>query len=221
MGSGTIFLKMVPDPICVIETIFQIIILIMSVVVHEVAHGFAAYRLGDPTAKNLGRLTLNPIKHLDPFGSIIFPGLLLLANSGIVFGWAKPVPFNPYNLKNQKWGEAIVALAGPASNILLALVFGLFIRFGMNLSFVDDSMLQIASLIVFINLLLAIFNLVPIPPLDGSKILFSLLPYRFKYIRDFLERYGFFLVIFFIIFLWQFLYPLVSLLFVLITGLGL
>lgn len=203
------------------EIVFQIIILIMSAVVHEVAHGYAAFRLGDSTAKNMGRLTLNPLKHLDPFGSVILPALLALFNSGFIFGWAKPVPFNPYNLRSAKWGEALVAIAGPVSNILIALIFGLTLRFGLGYGFLSGPAADITAMIVFINLLLAIFNLVPIPPLDGSKILFAFLPYHLKHIRNFLERYSLILFLIFVFFLWDFVAPLVYVLFLLITSYGL
>ncbi len=203
------------------DPIFQIVILIFSVVVHEVAHGYAAYMLGDSTAKYQGRLTLNPLKHLDPFGSVILPFLLFLSNAGFLIGWAKPVPYNPYNLRNQRWGEAIVAFAGPLSNIVIALVFGLLLRFAVSMDLVQNvALLKITSLIIFINLLLAIFNLVPIPPLDGSKIFFTLFNIQYGPVRMFLERYGMILVLLFVFFLWQYVAPLVSGLFVLITGLG-
>ena len=162
----------------------------MSVIIHEVSHGFAAYLQGDMTAKYAGRLTLNPLKHLDPIGSIIVP--IVTSIAGFPFGWAKPVPFNPYNLRNQKWGELLVAAAGPASNILIAVVFGLFVRFSA-LS-VPHSFTFLAYQVVAINFALALFNLIPIPPLDGSKILFSFLPLRFSKIRWQLERYSLILV---------------------------
>ncbi|MSR73414.1 site-2 protease family protein [Candidatus Parcubacteria bacterium] len=198
------------------ETFFQIILLVMSVVVHEVSHGYAAFLLGDPTAKNQGRLTLNPIRHLDFFGSILIPAFLVITNAGFLFGWAKPVPYNPYNLRNQKWGEAIVAVAGPASNIFIASVFGLLIRFGAE--FLSPAFLKISAILVLINLMLAVFNLVPIPPLDGSKILFAFLPYHMQKFRMMLEQYGFFAVLIFIFFLSGFLAPIMSFLFSLITG---
>ncbi len=198
------------------ETFFQIILLVMSVVVHEVSHGYAAFLLGDPTAKNQGRLTLNPIRHLDLFGSILIPAFLVITNAGFLFGWAKPVPYNPYNLRNQKWGEAIVAVAGPASNIFIALVFGLLIRFGAE--FLSPAFLNISAILVLINLMLAVFNLVPIPPLDGSKILFAFLPYHMQRFRMMLEQYGFVVVLIFIFFLSGFLTPIMSFLFSLITG---
>ena len=196
------------------SVIFPIIIFIFSVIIHEVSHGYVAYLQGDNTAKFAGRLTLNPIPHIDLFGSIILPLILIFSHSPMVVGWAKPVPFNLYNLRNQRWGEALVAIAGPLSNICIALVFGFFIR----LSFLP-SLTEPFVYIVFVNLVLATFNLVPIPPLDGSKILFSILPYNMQNVRDFLERNGVYLLIFFVFFLWQFVFPIVSWEFNLITGL--
>ncbi|HEY0220869.1 MAG TPA: site-2 protease family protein [Candidatus Paceibacterota bacterium] len=195
--------------------LFPIIIFIFSVIIHEVAHGYAAYLQGDNTAKYAGRLTLNPWPHVDIFGSILLPLVLIISGSPMVIGWAKPVPFNPYNLRNQRWGEALVAAAGPLSNIVIAAVFGLFLRFGLFTSLSDPFIY-----IVFINLVLAVFNLVPIPPLDGSKILFSILPYSLRHVRDFLEKHGLILLIIFIFFLWDQVFPLVSIFFSLITGIS-
>ena len=206
-----------------IDFIFSILILIFSIVIHEVSHGYAAYLLGDNTAFYQGRLTLNPLKHLEWFGSFILP-VMSYFFGGFIIGWAKPVPFNPYNLQPQRWGlparagEAVVALAGPLSNICIAFVFGLALRFGFLTQF-GDSFVYTSATIVFINLILATFNLIPVPPLDGSKILFSLLPYRLQYIRNFLERNGLFIMIFFIFFLWKFVLPVVGWEFRLITGL--
>lgn len=204
-----------------IPIIFQIIVLVMSVVIHEVAHGYAALAMGDVTAKYAGRLTLNPIKHIDPIGSIIIPGILAILNSGIIFGWAKPVPYNPYNLKNKKWGEVIVAAAGPASNIILAIVFALLIRLSPIFEF-TPTVINLSLFIVLINLILAFFNLIPIPPLDGSKILAGFLPTRasLRY-REILGGYGFFLVFFIIFFMWQFLLILVLWLVEIMTGIAL
>ena len=201
---------------------FQIAILVFSVVVHEVSHGYAALALGDKTAQYAGRLTLNPVKHLDPFGSILLPFFLTLLG-GPVFGWAKPVPYNPYNLRNQKWGPAIVGAAGPAANIFLALIFGGIVRFlpdvalGSSAAFIVNFG-SIAATIALVNIFLAIFNLVPIPPLDGSKVLFSLLPWRWRNVQYFLEQYGFFLVLIFIFFFARLLLPLALFFFRLITG---
>ncbi len=189
----------------------------MSVVVHEVSHGYAALALGDPTAKYQGRLTLNPLPHLDLVGSIIVPLIGYFAG-GFIIGWAKPVPFNPYNLRSAKWGEALVAIAGPLSNISLAVVFGLIIRFASDYSFFSQSFLNLAGFVVFINIILAIFNLIPIPPLDGSKILFTILPYKWQAFRQSLERYGLILVFIFIFLFWQVMNPIVGFLFTLITG---
>lgn len=200
-----------------IDFIFSIVVLIFSVVVHEVAHGYMAYWLGDNTAKYEGRLNLNPLNHLELFGSFLLP-LMSYFLGGFIIGWAKPVPFNPYNLRDQKWGEAKVAFAGPLSNILIALFFGLLIRFGV-LASLGESFLYIGTMIVIINLVLATFNLVPIPPLDGSKILFNFLPYRMNGIRNWLEANGIFLALFFVFFLWKYILPVVYWEFSLITGL--
>lgn len=183
--------------------VLSIIILIMSVVVHEVAHGWMANYLGDPTAKLQGRLTLNPIPHLDLFGSIILPGLLVITGSPVLFGWAKPVPYNPWNLQG-KFAELKVALAGPLSNLILALIAGLIIRLGV----VTGEGLTLLIYVVLINCVLAVFNLIPIPPLDGSKILFELLPDKSVAIRENLERSGFILVILFILFAWPLVAPI-------------
>ena len=208
------------DPII---TIFSLIVLLFSVVIHELAHGSVAYSLGDPTAKYQGRLTLNPIKHLDPFGSVILPLLLLIVTGGQgpIFGWAKPVPVNPHNFRDQKWGSLKVALAGPLSNLSLALLFGLLIRF-IPLSFFNlmPGTLLIFSFIVQINIILALFNLLPIPPLDVHWILFSFLPESFYNVKSFLQQYGVFILILLIFFggLGG-LYSLVESVFRLITGL--
>lgn len=201
------------------EFIVIIAILIMSVVIHEVSHGVAALALGDSTAKYQGRLTLNPFAHLDPLGSVIVPMIGYLLGDFII-GWAKPVPFNPYNLKNQKWGEAIVAAAGPISNIIIAIVFGLIMRLVAPALNLNETFLSLASFVVIINITLAIFNLVPVPPLDGSKILFSILPYRMQSLRYSIERYGLILVIIFLTVIWRIISPFILYLFKLITGLS-
>ena len=202
-----------------IDGIFYIIVLIMSVVVHEVAHGYSAYLLGDNTARNSGRLTLNPLKHLDPFGSVILPLLLVLMNAGFVIGWAKPVPYNPANLRDEKKGTFLVAIAGILVNLVLVIFFGLLIRFAPLLGIpMSASFFKITSIIVILNLVLALFNLIPIPPLDGSKIMFSFLPYKYRYIENFLEKWGMFLLLFFIIFLWTKVSPIILIAFHLITG---
>ncbi len=199
--------------------IFQLAILLMSVVIHEFAHGWMAFRLGDVTAKNYGRLTLNPIKHLDIWGSLVVPFMIFVFSGGsAIFGWAKPVPFNPNNLRDQKYGIAKVAAAGPSANLLIALIFGLILRFNQSELFISSGMAQIFSLTVFLNILLAIFNLIPLPPLDGSKILFTFLPDSLRDIRMFLEQYGMFIILFFIFFAFQWVLPLIELIYRLIVG---
>jgi Zn-dependent protease len=200
------------------EVIFSIAVLIFSVVIHEISHGYVAYFLGDPTAKYAGRLSINPIKHSEFIGSILVPFITSLA--GFAFGWAKPVPFNPYNLRAKKWGEAIVAIAGPLSNLFIAVVFSLVFRF-VDLSLFNEATVYMLSVIVLVNISLAIFNLVPIPPLDGSRILGSLLPYQFRYIQDKLEQNAFILILIFVFFLWDFVAPVVPWLFQIFTGITL
>jgi Zn-dependent protease len=203
--------------------IFQLAVLVMSVVIHEVSHGMVALWQGDPTAKLMGRLTLNPIKHLDLWGSFLVPLMLFVFSGGnFLFGWAKPVPYNPYNLRNQKWGAAMVGAAGPASNFAIALVFGIALRFfpgASQLPFLEN-LAQLFAVIVMLNLLLGVFNLVPIPPLDGSKLLYSILPPHMSHIKTYLEQYGFFILLFFIFFAFRAIFPLVSALFSLITGMS-
>ncbi|MCR4311457.1 MAG: site-2 protease family protein [Candidatus Taylorbacteria bacterium] len=201
-----------------LDPIFSIAILIVSVIIHEVSHGYAALYLGDSTAQYAGRLSLNPVKHLDPIGSIIVPFVLSLIPPHIVFGWAKPVPVNPYNLRDQRWGEVLVAAAGPLSNLVIALIFGLLIRFNSADPFLSAPFLHIAAMLVLINLLLAVFNLVPIPPLDGSKIFFGLLPERFYAFKEWFTRNYLMVFLFFVFFVWQFVNPLVFFLFRLVTG---
>jgi len=209
-----------------IDAIFYIFVLIMSIVIHEVAHGYSAYLLGDDTARLSGRLTLNPIKHLDPFGSVILPLLLFISTKGsFLIGWARPVPYNPANLRNGRMGNLIVAVSGIATNLLVAILFGLSIRFAPIFGlppydpFLMHPFYKISTIIVMLNLVLALFNLIPIPPLDGSKILFSLLPTRFRYIENFLERFGIIFLLFFIIFIWSKVSSIIFVAFSLITGL--
>lgn len=200
------------------EYIFLIVILIFSIVIHEISHGAMANYLGDPTAKYAGRLTLNPIKHLDPIGSVLVPLFLIIMRSPFLIGWAKPVPINPYNFRDQKYGSAKVAMAGPGANLLLALFFGLVIRF---FSGVIDSpaLFSMFGLIVFINILLAVFNLLPIPPLDGSHVLFTFLPYSMEHLKIALSQYGFFiLILFFFLGGFRILSPIIFGIYSLITG---
>ncbi len=175
-------------------------ILVISIVLHEVAHGHAANLLGDPTARLAGRLTLNPLKHIDPVGSVFIPVLLALSNSPLLFGYAKPVPYNPYNLKPRAWlpmsaTEAFVAAAGPLTNLALALFAGFIIRISPGLG-APEPFIDAMSIAVYVNIFLALFNLIPIPPLDGSKVLTVLLPGKlaasYEELRGRLEGYGMF-----------------------------
>ncbi len=211
-----------------IDSIFYVIILIMSVVVHEVAHGYSAYLLGDDTARLSGRLTLNPIRHLDLFGSIVLPLMLVLSQTGFVIGWAKPVPYNPDNIKSGKKGILIVSISGILANLFLVLFFGLLIRFlpviGMPVFGIDGNLnpiYKISTIIVLVNIVLAMFNLIPIPPLDGSKVLFYFIPVKYRHIENFLERFGFLILILFIIFVWNLLTPIIGYIFNFITGFSL
>jgi Zn-dependent protease len=220
-----------------IDGIFYVIVLIISIVIHEFSHGYSAYLLGDDTARHQGRLTLNPLKHLDPFGSVILPLLLIISNTGFVIGWAKPVPYNPANLKKGKWSNVIVAFSGIAANLLMAIIFGIMVNlapiFGLPeytynfyLSLFQNIHLMhpfyaISTFIILLNLILALFNIIPIPPLDGSKILFSFIPPQFRYIENFLEKCGMFVLLFFIIFLWKYVSPLIYIAFSFLTGMSL
>ena len=205
---------------------FYLLTLVYSVIIHEVSHGVVALWLGDLTAKYADRINLNPLKHIDPFGSVILP-ILLVMSTGFAFGWAKPVPYNPYNLRNQKWGPTLVALAGPGSNFLLAFIAALiakllpltllnktdilerFIgiisgrgdfveRFGLFADALAGSLPSIVFglllLVIFWNVVLACFNLLPVPPLDGSKLLYALVPLSERTVF-FLEQYSIFLLI--------------------------
>lgn len=195
--------------------IFFFIIVIPSAIIHEYAHGWMADQLGDPTARYAGRLTLDPRAHVDKWGTLLMPLLLFFMTGGrFLFAYAKPVPYNPYNLKNQKWGPTLVAIAGPMANFLLALMFGLSIQF-LPLSLVLSSFL---SVIVYANVLLGVFNLVPIPPLDGSKVLYALMPDSMWKVKQMLEQYGFFILMIFILFFGNLISPIIGFIFNLFTG---
>ena len=196
--------------------IFFLITVILSAVIHEYAHGWAADQLGDPTARLAGRLTINPIAHIDLWGTLLLPFFLYTISGGsFMFGYAKPVPYNPYNLKDKRFGPAMVGAAGPLSNIVLAVIFGLMMR-----AFPGSILTIYFSVIVYVNILLAVFNLVPIPPLDGSKILFAILPDSMHNFKVTLERFGFFILIFFIFFAFQLILPIIHWLYGIIAGTG-
>ncbi|NTU98733.1 site-2 protease family protein [Candidatus Falkowbacteria bacterium] len=199
-------------------TILFVVALIFSAIIHEYAHGWVAYKLGDHTAEDAGRLTLNPLAHLDPIGSVLVPLLLVLSKTGFFIAWAKPVPYNPYNLRDPKYGDLKVALGGPGSNLLLAIFMGLFARvlplatdlkltLAQSVLFSDGdaalslihgnplaAMYLLAGVICFVNLALMLFNLIPIPPLDGSKILLPFLSHRNQMRFHQLSNYGFMLI---------------------------
>lgn len=198
----------------------QIVILLFSIVFHEVAHGKVALWRGDTTARDAGRLTLNPLPHIDIFGTIIFPLILVLTHSPVLFGWAKPVPINPWRFREAKKDMALVGAAGPASNLLLAIGAGLFFRLSFRLLGPANPLSQALFFGVFINLVLAFFNLIPIPPLDGSRIVLGFLPTNAAVQYNRIERYGF-IIIFGLLFLGLFqyiLFPIVKLFLILLTG---
>jgi len=196
--------------------IFQILVVLFSIVIHEVSHGLMALSLGDQTAKNAGRLTLNPLPHLDMFGSIILP-LLTFSLGGFIFGYAKPVPYNPLYLKDQRFGPAKVGFAGPLSNIVIALIFGFILRFLPSI--LQATILpELFSFIVLINLVLAIFNLLPVPPLDGHWLLLSVISEKFYRFKLFYLRYGLILFLLVLFFILPLIFPLVFKLFKLIVG---
>lgn len=189
--------------------LFLYVIIIFSAVFHEFLHAWTANYLGDPTAKNMGRLTLNPIKHMDMWGTVIIP-LFLLFTAGGFIGWAKPVPYNPRNLRDKKYGSAKVGFAGPAGNFLLAIIFAFIIRFIP----VSGTFFTAISWIVYINIFLALFNLIPIPPLDGSKLLMDFFPRSAQTLARF-GVMGIFLALFIAIVI---LSPIASLVYFLFTG---
>lgn len=185
--------------------IFYLVTIVFSAIIHEYSHGWMAEQLGDPTARYAGRLTLDPRAHIDLWGTILLPLLLFFGTGGrFVFGYAKPVPFNPYNLSNQRWGPALVGLAGPLSNLLLATSFALLYRV-----LPTSGITPFIEIIVLANILLMVFNMVPIPPLDGSKVLFALLPDSMYRLKGMLEQYGLMVLLIFIFFFAQILSPII------------
>ena len=178
----------------------SIIPVLLAITVHEAAHGYAAKHFGDKTAYYLGRITLNPIKHIDPLGTVVIPGMLLLLSAPFLFGWAKPVPVNFSNLNNPKKDMMWVALAGPASNLVMAIIWaiilGLFKSSSTSYALFVIGMAQVG---IMINLVLMLLNLLPIPPLDGGRMAVSLLPSPWSYKLASIERYGMFILIFLIV----------------------
>jgi Zn-dependent protease len=188
-----------------IENIVFIVVLIISIIFHEIAHGYAADKLGDPTARLAGRLSLNPLVHIDWIGSVALPFFLVISGAPFVLGWAKPVPFNIQNMKHPKRDAVIVALAGPLTNIIIAILGSIVFHLGV---FAEGGSLLLVS-IVITNIALAIFNLIPIPPLDGHHLLFALISDRHYQVKRFLQQYSFIILIVFVIYGWRLISPLI------------
>ena len=201
-------------------TIFEFVVLIFSAVLHEVAHGLEADRLGDDTARRAGRLTLNPLKHMDFLGSFLLPLCLLLGTNGsFFFAYAKPVPYNPQNLRDPRSGSAKIAIAGPLTNLAIAAFFGLAVRIFSYFP-VSTFFLELLGLVTYLNIMLGVFNCIPIPPLDGSRVLFAVLPQTNATFRAavFLERWGMFIVLAFVFFGFQLVLPIINSIFTVFTG---
>lgn len=201
---------------------FGIILLIVNFLafylalsVHEFSHALLAYYYGDKTAQHAGRLTLNPLAHIDLVGTVLLPLFLILSNAGIVVGWAKPVPVNYYNLRNQKWGPAIVSLAGPMANFIFGIICLVILKMLYTYTSLtgNNLLVNFLFLLIIINFVLMVFNLIPIPPLDGSKILFALLPEKYANFKVLLEQYGLIILIIFLLFFSSFLEVLYTYLF--------
>jgi Zn-dependent protease len=202
----------------VLLTVIAVGVLMISVIFHEVAHGYTAFRLGDPTARNAGRLTLNPLKHIDPFGTVILPLLLILARFPYPVGWAKPVPVNAHLLRDPRRGMILVGAAGPLTNVTLAILAALALR---HLPFASAPFLfDVVRFLCYVNILLSVFNLVPVPPLDGSRVVAGLLPLRFRKAYESIAPYGFFVVIglFYLGLMDRVILPLCDLIFSLLVG---
>jgi Zn-dependent protease len=176
-----------------VNAVISIAVFVIVIVAHELAHGYVAYKLGDPTARNAGRLTLNPLAHADPIGTVLLPALLIISRSPVVFGWAKPVPVNPYNFKDPRKGMLLTSIAGPGANIVLAVIFAAAFKTGLFPPRSIPGMFLLYG--VIISLVLGVFNLMPIPPLDGGGIVSAMLPEKAARRFNQLERYGFIILI--------------------------
>jgi len=178
-------------------------IVVIALTVHEFCHAWAGHLLGDVTAKQHGRLTLNPVAHIDPYSTLLLPAALVLLGSPVVFGAAKPVPFNPYAVRYGKWGAALVAVAGPASNLVMAILVGTYLRFVPLSGIAEQFLLQF----VLINLAFFVFNMIPVPPLDGSRVLYAVAPSGMRDVMDQMERYGLIVIFVFLFISYTFLSP--------------
>lgn len=175
-----------------------VIPMLLAITLHEFGHAWAAWKLGDPTAKNLGRVSLDPVKHIDPVGTLLIPGLMLLIQAPILFGWAKPVPINYRRLRDYRWGVALVAFAGPASNLIMMIMWALIFKLvAANYATIpqSDYFIQVAIVGVSFNAMLFVLNMLPIPPLDGGRITAELLPYKYAMSYEKIEPYGMLIVL--------------------------
>jgi Zn-dependent protease len=209
-----------PDLSLVQKIVVWVLPVLFGITVHEVAHGWIASRLGDRTALMLGRLTLNPVKHVDPMGTILVPGLLMLMQTGFIFGWAKPVPITWQNLKHPKRDMALVAVAGPSANLLMGLGWALAIRLGLSLGNYGVALVYMGVAGIFINTILMVLNLLPLPPLDGGRVMTGLLPGPWSYRFSRIEPYGFLILIVLLVtgLLGLVLWPLISLVMTLLAA---
>ena len=195
------------------------LILILCAMIHEIMHGYTAYYLGDVTARDAGRLSWNPIRHIDIVGSLIVPAFLMYVKTGYIFAWAKPVPFDTEKLEDKKWGAAFVGVAGPATNIILALFGGVLIRFSKPFGIAGHPiLLGIIVTFIVLNLVLAFFNLIPLPPLDGHHVSFALMGDRFSKLKDILQSYWPFFLIPCMVLIWKFSGPVIETMFSIVVG---
>ena len=202
-------------------SVFYFLVLIISIVIHEVAHGIAAEREGDPTARMMGRITLNPLVHAESVVSVTLPLVLLVSGAPFFIGWAKPVPYNPANFRIERRGTRIVSMAGIIANFSIALIVGIAIRMMTLLEVGSLQIFEIMSIVVLVNIVLGVFNLIPIPPLDGFRFMESILPVRYiPFIRRY-EQYGILILLLFLFFGVRFIAPLATTLYTFLTGISL